>query len=150
MYSVSNKKYKNKGKILDKTELIDISGFMMSSKKKVFKINDTEVREIKVVNKKLANPLVSRKVNTKYKKLIVYLTDLLVDDDDTGDSFREALNQIEKFRLEIKNKYREFLKQKELEMMSKQLTALKKEANARLLEIQNSYEELMNENKRSK
>lgn len=150
MYSVSNKKYKNKGKILDKTELIDISGFMMSSKKKVFKINDTEVREIKVVNKKLANPLVSRKVNTKYKKLIVYLTDLLVDDDDTGDSFREALNQIEKFRLEIKNKYREFLKQKELEMMSKQLTALKKEANERLLEIQNSYEELMNENKRSK
>ena len=46
----------------------------------------------------------------KYDKLIKYLTELLVSADDTGDAMREALNQIEKFRLEIKIKYRKFLK----------------------------------------
>ena len=78
-------------------------------------------------------------------------TELLVDDDESGDTFREALNHIEKFRLEIKIKYRNYLKQKELEMMSKQLTQLQKVANERLLEIHNSYlESLDNENRRSR
>ena len=103
MYTINNKKKK---KLTPKEELINIDGFLMASKRKVFKINGAEIREIKVVNKKLANPLVYKKVLQKYNILINLLTDLLVGDDDSGDSYREALNQIEKFRLEIKNKYR--------------------------------------------
>lgn len=144
------KDYSNKGKLVDKTELVELTGFMMASKSKVFKINGSDIKEIKVVNKKLANPLVSKKVFKKYNKLIAYLTELLIDDDDSGETFREALNEIEKFRLEIKIKYREFLKQKELEMMSKQLVALQKEAKLRLEEIRASYLEMTNENRRSR
>ena len=150
MYSVNNTNFVNKGKVLDKTYFIDIDGFLMASKNKVFKIEDNEVKGIKVVNKTLANPLVSRKVFQKYNRLISYLTELLVEDDDDGETCREALNQIEKFRLEIKNKYREFLKQQELEKMSKQLMLLKKEANRKLMEIQNSYLEYQNQSNRSK
>jgi len=149
MYSVNDTKYKNKGKLLDKMELVEINGFLMGSKAKTFKINDCDIRNIRVVEKRLANPLASKKVFAKYNKLLAYLTELLIDDDDSGDSFREALNQIEKFRLEIKNKYRDFLKQKELELMSKQLTALKREATNRLLEIRDSYIQ-MNTNDRSR
>ena len=149
MYSVNNTKYKNKYKLVDKEELMVISGFLMGGKTKPFKIDGEDIRNIVVVKRKLANPLATKKVMTKYTKLIAYLTELLIDDDDSGDSFREALNQIEKFRLEIKVKYREFLKQKELEMMSKQLTALKKEAMKRLMEIQDSSI-AMNENNRSR
>lgn len=150
MYSVGDMNYKNNGKLIDKMELIELTGFMMTSRSKVFKINGCDIKEIKVVNKKLANPLVSKKVLKKYNKLIAYLTELLIDDDDSGETFREALNQIEKFRLEIKIKYRNFLKQKELEMMSKQLMALQKEAKLRLEEIRASYLEMQNENRRSK
>lgn len=150
MYSINNMNYSNKGKLIDKDELTDINGFMMASKNKVFKINGCDVKEIKVVNKKLANPLVSRKVFKHYDKLISYLTELLVDDDDSGDTFREALNQIEKFRLEIKVKYREFLRQKELELMSKQLMTLQREAKIRLMDVQNNYLDMLNANKRSK
>lgn len=150
MYSVGDMNYKNNGKLIDKMELIELTGFMMTSRSKVFKINGCDIKEIKVVNKKLANPLVSKKVLKKYNKLIAYLTELLIDDDDSGETFREALNQIEKFRLEIKIKYRNFLKQKELEMMSKQLMALQKAAKLRLEEIRASYLEMQNENRRSK
>ena len=97
----------------------------------------------------LAKPIVNSQVAKKYDKLIKYLTELLVSDDDTGDAMREALNQIEKFRLIVKNKYRDFLEQKELEFMSKQLVKLKKIANQKLIEIHNSYVEQMN-NKRSR
>ena len=36
-------------------------------------------------------------------------------DDESGDNYREALNQIERFRRMIKNKYRDFLIQEEIE-----------------------------------
>ena len=72
-----------------------------------------------------------------------------MDDDDSGDSIREALNQIEKFKQEIKNKYRDYLKKKDLELMSKQLYLLQKEATERYMEIRNSFIK-MNEEKRSK
>jgi len=174
MYSVSNTGYKNKGKLLDKTELVELDGFMMGSSRKVFKINGANIRKINVVSKKLANPIVSQKVLKRYDKLIELLTDLLVDDDGSGTSLREALNQIEKFKItwnrkgrgrykirkyreasktmmEIKNKYRKFLKQKELEMMSKQLMALQKEAKIRLFQLQESYYKFMEaSNRRSR
>lgn len=149
MYSIDNKK-KNKNKLVDKTELIELDGFMMGSKNKVYKIKGNEVRDIKVIDTNLASALVKQQVSKKYEKLIAYLTELLVDDDDSGDTYREALNQIEKFRQEIKNKYRKFLKQKELEMMSKKLIVLQKEANKRLFEIQDNYFKYENENRRSK
>lgn len=150
MYSVGDMNYKNTGKLVDKMELVELTGFMMASRSKVFKINGCDIREIKVINKRLANPLVSKKVMKKYSKLIAYLTELLIDDDDSGDTFREALNQIEKFRLEIKVKYREFLKQKELEVMSKQLMALQKESKLRLEEIRASYLNVVNRNGKSR
>lgn len=145
MYTINNSK---KEKITLKEELINIDGFLMASKRKVFKINGAEIREIKVVNKKFANPLVYKKVLQKYNTLISLLTDLLVSDDDSGDSCREALNQIEKFRMEIKNKYRRYLKKNELEKMSKQLMTLKKEATKKIIELQNSYLEYQNQSNR--
>ena len=149
MYSIDNKK-KNKNKLIDETELIELEGFMMGSKNKVYKIDGNDVKDIKVIDTKLAVALVNKQVSKKYEKLISYLTELLVDDDDSGDTYREALNQIEKFRQEIKNKYRKYLKQKELEAMSKKLVVLQKEANKRLFEIQNNLYNYENENRRSK
>lgn len=150
MYSVNSKK-KNKNKLIDKTEIIELEGFMMGSKNKTFKVDGNEVRDIKVVDTKMASSLVSKQVLKKYNKLISFLTEILVDDDDdSGETYREALNQIEKFRQEIKNKYRKFLKQKELEVMSKKLVILQKEASKRLFEIQNHVYNYENENRRSK
>ena len=116
----------------------EFKGFKMHSHKG-FHINDEVIKYITIMNKKLAHPFVEAKVMNKYAKLVPLLTELIVSDDDTGDSFREALNHIEKFRLEIKNKYRDFLKKKELEFMSKQLSTLKKEAESRLIELHEAY-----------
>ena len=98
MYLIKRKKLKGKYK----DELI-LNGFMMGAKGKVFTIKSYKVKNIIIYSVVLAKPIVNSQVAKKYDKLIKYLTELLVSDDDTGDAMREALNQIEKFRLIVKN-----------------------------------------------
>ncbi|MBR2828225.1 MAG: hypothetical protein IKE70_03240 [Bacilli bacterium] len=149
MYSVKTVKKPKKKNVLISHNFIIFHGFLMGSHNKVFKIEECDIRKIKVISKELAHPLVIKKVSKQYEKLIQLLTELLLDDDDSGDSLREALNQIEKFRLQIKNKYREFLTQKELTKMSNQLKIIQKEASRRLLEL-NEYTKYQNQSHRSR
>ena len=152
MYLV-NSNYKNNGHMLDKTELMDIDGFLMGSNRKVYSISGCDIKKISISYKTLANPVVFDKVKEKYDILVQYLTEILIDDDndESGDAYREALNRIEKFRLIIKNKYRKYLTKKELEYMSKHLVFLQKELNKKLLETHNSFiETLVNEHGRGR
>ena len=105
MYCV-NKKKKIKNK---KVQLLDFDGFIMTSRSNQFHIEGQNIKDVKIINRKLANPIVFNKVNKKYKKLIRLLTDLLVSDDDTGESASIVLDEIEKFRQEVKNKYRDVI-----------------------------------------
>lgn len=136
MYTLSKKKRRKKFYI-NGEELINISHFDMKSHKS-FSIEGITVKNIIIYSFDLAHPLVSKSVKIKFKKLLDLLTELLISDDDSGDTFREALNQIEKFRLIIKNKYRDFLNNKELSEMSNKLKLLRKNAEEKLIEINNS------------
>ena len=124
---------RNKNKGLVKEEF-NLSGYTMPSKKG-FSIDGELINNINITNKKLYSPIVTKVVRKRFNKLIEELTELLVSDDEDGSNYREALDKIEKFRLIIKNKYREFLTRKELEKMSIKLKLLQKEAFKKLLII---------------
>ena len=144
MYSVKKKKKKMKDITFSKNIYI----FPMASSRKVFQVEGQKIKNIFIFNSKLAHPLASKKVEKEYKKLLNQLMDLLTSDDETGESLREALNRIEKFRQEIKNKYRHFLKRQELEEMGKQLKLFQKEAQVRFIELQNAiYEQTLHQGK---
>ena len=116
----------------------NLDGFLMPSRGNKFRIHEMVVKDILVVDVMLAKGLVRDYVDKKYRKLIAELTELLISDDDTGEPFRIALNRIEKFRQEVKNKYRIYLEKKELEIMAKQLSTLQKQAKLEFAELQNS------------
>lgn len=139
MYSISRKKViKKKWKFKDFESLCNLDGFLMPSSRNGFNICDQKITNINVIDTELAKPIVRKFVSIKYKRLIKTLTELLISDDDSGDTFRLALDKIEKFRMEVKNKYRRFLEQKELEIMAKQLSALQKQAKLEFAELQNN------------
>ncbi len=139
MYSVSRKKViKKKWKFKDFSQFENLEGFLMPSRNNAFNINKQVIKNIKIVNVDLAKDIVRDYVSKKYKRLIKNLTELLISDDDTGESFRLVLDRIEKFRMEIKNKYRIYLEKKELEIMAKQLSALQKQAKLEFAELQNN------------
>lgn len=135
MYIIKNKK--NKYKLTDKNALDSINGFLFGGSKRTYKIKGEEISKLIIYNKKLANPIVKKQVDKKYKKLIEMLTELLINDDDTGRNEMKALTEIEKFRQIVKNKYREFLTRKDLEEMSKKLTVMQKTAKSKIMELQN-------------
>ncbi|MBR4618937.1 MAG: hypothetical protein IKO49_06500 [Bacilli bacterium] len=126
------------GKITNKLDFVNIDGYVMKSKSKYFMIDGEKITDIKIINDNLVHNIISEKVNKKYNRLIKELTNLLLsEDDDAEGSMNEILNRIEKFRQEIKFKYRSYLKNKELEKMARQLRIFQKEAKIKLEEINN-------------
>lgn len=115
--------------------LSNFDGYPMASGKHKFVIEGMAIKNILVMDKAFVSSLVSKKVMAKYEKLIKTLTELLVSDDETGVCFHEALNLIEKFRLEIKNKYRHYLKEKELKKMANKLKTMQQIAVQKQLEV---------------
>ena len=67
MYSLL--KEKRKGKVKRKKELKELKGFMMTSKKG-FTVCGCLVKDLEVLNKKLANGVVTKQVLKKYNKLM--------------------------------------------------------------------------------
>lgn len=133
MYLIIKTENHNNKEIKD----LDACGINFGQKNKIYKIKGEAITNLIIYDKVLAHNQVRHQVEKKYNKLMMILPDLLVSDDD-GESLREALNQIEKFRQIIKNKYRSYLKRQELEAMSKNLSVLQKTAQTRFIEIQNS------------
>lgn len=137
---MANSKYKvNKIKQESKIKTKDIKeGYNLISKKDNFVVNKTKVSAVKVTDKELVENLVHKKVEINYQELLDFLAELLIADDDTGQSARIMLDKIEFFRQQIKNKYKDYLTKKELALMAKQLTKLQKEARLKFIMIQNA------------
>lgn len=91
------------------------------------------VNQMIVIQPSFIEKLVHKKLNKRFKHLLSLITILFETDDETGTALKEALNEIEKFRIEVKNKYREYLSKEELKLMAKKLSFLQAEAKKRLV-----------------
>lgn len=98
----------------------------------------------------LQKVFISNKVYKKYLKLLKLVNFYLNSDDDTGTAYHEALNEIEKFRQLVKNKYRAYLLDETLKEMSLELQKKVMAAKKRLIFVETKSYEYINENRRSK
>ena len=93
---------------------------------------------------------ISNKVYKKYLKLLKLVDFYLTSDDDTGTALEEALNEIERFRQLVKNKYKAYLLDKTLKEMSLELQKKVMDVKTRLIYIETKDYDYTNENRRSK
>lgn len=96
---------------------------------------------LSIYDEYIQKQLLKRQVKKKYQKLLQMLLFYLNTEDDTGVSYQEALNKIEYFRQLIRNKYKAYLNEKQLEEMAKTLTYLKKQAQQKLLFVETKTSE---------
>lgn len=113
-----------------------MKGFPLTPKPGLSFQDSIQVNKMIVLKPSFIETIVHKKVDKQWKQLLTLLTILFETDDETGTAIREALNEIEKFRLEIKNKYRDYLTKEELKLMAKKLSILQEEAKQRLFALE--------------
>lgn len=105
------------------------------------------VNEMIVINPGLIEKLVSKKCSRTFKKILKLMS--LVSDDDDDSGYMLILDEIERLKNLVINKYKNYMEEKEYDVLLKKLEIIKQEAEYRknkILEMNLSYED----NKRGK
>ena len=123
------------------------NGDLFLGKELTIKSHDNKVS---IYSLDIQKVFISNKVYKKYLKLLKLVDFYLTSDDDTGTALEEALNEIERFRQLVKNKYKSYLLDKTLKEMSLELQKKVMDVKKRLIYIETKDYDYTNENRRSK
>ena len=145
-----NKKNNNEIIYLDYNKL---KGFDFSPKNKI-KYDGIVVNKMVIIKPSMIEKVLKRKIKNKldlYLKLIVRFIES--EDSDSGESIREALNDLTRYKSIIAHKYRKYLDEKYLKLLLKKIVILEYELNSKLMAIneyvyENEYEEELTSRRR--
>lgn len=119
-----------------------IGGLDITPKKNV-KIKDAiNVNKMVIINPGLVDKMIDKKINKRFSLLLQMIMALYEEDDETGGGYRHALNEINKLREEVINKYFKLMTEEKQELFLKKIEILETELHDRLSEIlENNYQE---------
>ena len=119
-----------------------LTGFNMTSKRQNIKLKDAiNVNKMVIINPSMVEKLINKKVNIQLKKLINLIINIYDTDDDPGSSLMQALNEIEKFKREMINKYLNYMNKKQLKVLEEQIKMLEMEVTKKSYTINESIVE---------
>lgn len=102
-----------------------LNGYKMTSKNKNIKLKDAiNVNKMVIINPSFINKLIDKNINRKLEKLIKYIIGIYDADDDPAGNLMLALNEVEKFKREIINKYLAYMNKKQLKDLDQKLKIL--------------------------
>ena len=143
-----NKKNPNKEIIyLDYDKL---KGYDFSPKNNV-KYDGIVVNKMVIIKPSMIEKILRKKIKKKldlYLKLIIKFIES--EDSDNGETLREALNDLTRYKSIIAHKYRKYLDEKYLMILVKKISILEYELNSKLINYQNYdvYEEELTSHRR--
>ena len=142
-------KEKNK-KTINYFEYDKLNGFNMTSKNKNIKLKDAiNVNKMIIINPSFIEKLINKKINLKIKKLIDLLANIYNDgdDEDPAGTLMIALNEVEKFKRQMINKYEEYMSREQIRLLEKKIAILEQQVtmqayyiNERKPELEAEYE----------
>ena len=136
-----------------------ISSYKLNKKSNFKKYNDIDLDSsyaikrkkeksmgiIRIFNSELKDVAIKKGINSHFKKLLELIVSTS-EDGDNADGLMLCLDEIQKFRNEINNKYNSFLKKKEKEVALKKLEVIERELKEKLVMYQLCYDNLYNKN----
>ena len=107
-------------------------------------VNELNLSHVYIVNNDLIDQYIMKKINNRFKKILEYIASIYEDDDDdTTDSLMKALNQVERFKMELINKDRKYIEKEHIELISKKVKIIEKELQDKMYEM--AYRRKQNE-----
>lgn len=120
-------KEKNK-KAITYFEYTNLNGFNMTSKNKNLRLKDAiNVNKMIIINPSLIEKLIDKRINIKLRKLIEFILGIYDESTDPSGTLMLALNEVEKFKREIINKYIAYLNKEQLKNLDKKIKYLEQE-----------------------
>ncbi len=105
-----------------------VDGYSLNSKNKNIKLKDAiNVNKMVIINQSLIDKIINRNIDSKFKKLINLILGIYDTSDDPAGNMMLALNEVEKFKREVINKYVNYMKKKQLEKLERKIRLLEGE-----------------------
>ncbi len=108
--------------------------------------SDAKINKITLFNYSMIDVILSKKIDNEFKKIAAIVYDILANDDDnTTSDATIALDEVERLRGIILNKYQKFLEKEKEKKYLKKLRILENELRAKIVCV-NSLNNYANEN----
>lgn len=105
-----------------------VDGYSLNSKNKNIKLKDAiNVNKMVIINQSLIDKVIDRNIDSKFKKLINLILGIYDTSDDPAGNMMLALNEVEKFKREVINKYVNYMNKKQLEKLERKIRLLEEE-----------------------
>lgn len=126
-----------------------LDGYNLKAKKDLHFLDGIDVNRIIIINPSFIEKIATKKINAKFDKLInmVQVVIDVGDEDESGEGYKIALDEAEKLKRELWNKYKKYVAEEKLELMTKKIEILEDELRLRLNTLLNSLYEQENLNK---
>ena len=118
-----------------------VKGYNIKPKNTVKFEDAINVDKMILINPSLIEKMIDKKVKRKFDYLINLMSIVCDSDDGSSDGLYLALNEAEKFRNEILNKYRKYLEDEKIELLEKKLDILEDELKLRIKYLTYQLEE---------
>ena len=135
---------KNKDeKMIKYFEYDKLKGYKITPNKNIKFEDAINVDTMILISPSLIEKMVEKKVKRKLTYLINMMSYICDSDDDnnTADGLFFALNEVEKFRNELYNKYKNYIKEEKMALLDKKLAILEDELKLRLKYIAYNMEQ---------
>ncbi len=123
---------KNDSKEIKYFEYKKIKGYNITPKNNVKFEDAINVDKMILINPSLIEKMVDKKVKRKFNYLINLMSIVCDSDDETGSGLYLALDEAEKLRNELYNKYKKYIKEDKFELLEKKISILEDELNLRI------------------
>lgn len=108
------------------------------------------VNKMILINPSLIEKMVDKKIKRRFDYLINLLSVVYENDDDTGEGLKLALNEAEKFRTELNNKYRQYINEEKFDLLQKKIAILEDELYLRMQFVLDKVNDIKEEKGKSR
>ncbi len=118
-----------KNSVFKSIESYDFNESFTMTKKK----DDERIGIIKFYDDEVISRVIKRSIDNRFKKLLELIADIEESDEDPSQGYLFCLDEAEKFKREMINKYNKFLKKTQLEFINKKIELIEKEVKNKLI-----------------
>lgn len=111
-----------------------LDGYNLKAKEKIHFEDAIDISRMIIINPTFIEKIATKKINGKFDKFINMMSIVcsMEDSDETGECYRIALDEANKLRMELLNKYKKYISEEKLELMLKKIEILEDELKLRL------------------